>query len=431
MNYQPLLIIWFATTLAGCGVRSPISRPLGKHVDFSQDDRNVPFASQRFIYSRNTITPYEQWNSNNGYCGELSSIQAGMGAGQWMSQFNARLLCGAGLSQSGPNGFCAAHNNIVNYNAQFLFESPNPGDLPFASGPTCLGNAHLAFQTFDYFHQPAGMTGYRQFMTWVKARLIAGDTVAIGVLSRESDDPQYDHEVTVSKIGTNHAITDASYYEDDVLFFEDHGTRGTSFTRGYSFASLAKTRDGANSLSANAYSILIPGGPLVNSGTGGDGIRPNSHAIVPTNYGFAVSGPVDPQRVTLPVTLTIRSSKTNGHTNASRGTLNFNYETPEIGESSRSSCTNIPPLWMDVTLQATVSGLTPGVAYNLYEYNFSNIAGIGSQAALNMPDSNFNANASMASHVTRFVAENSTYLHSVEISSDQVIALRCVRADAP
>ena len=97
----------------------------------------------------------------------------------------------------------------------------------------------------------------------VKQRVIAGDTVAIAVLNNGGNDPQYDHEVTVSKIGTNHSPTDSTYYDDDVLYFEDHGNGGASFNDGYTFSSLAQTRRSANSSNANIYSILISGGAPV------------------------------------------------------------------------------------------------------------------------------------------------------------------------
>jgi hypothetical protein len=80
---------------------------------------------------------------------------------------------------------------------------------------------------------------------------------------------QYDHEVYVTAIGTNHLPIDATYYDDDVLYFDDHGgyalvgnnlNKGnpaipygagsdnngcTPYNFGYTFGSLAQTRKGA------------------------------------------------------------------------------------------------------------------------------------------------------------------------------------------
>ena len=82
-------------------------------------------------------------------------------------------------------------------------------------------------------------------------------------------------------------------------------------------------------------------------------------------------------------------------------------------------------------LQATVSGLTPGVSYNLYEYDFSSVTGEGSAAALAVPTEDFNANAGLATHVTRFTAASPTYTQSVTKTSDQIVVFRCVPVSAP
>ena len=68
-----------------------------------------------------SITPMYDWQSNNGYCGETSFMSAGgMKGGTWMSQYNTRLVCGSGLSQSGTSGNCDT-------NAELLLEYPTTG----------------------------------------------------------------------------------------------------------------------------------------------------------------------------------------------------------------------------------------------------------------------------------------------------------------
>jgi hypothetical protein len=87
-----------------------------------------------------------------------------------------------------------------------------------------------------------------------------------------------------------------------------------------------------------------------------------------------------------------------------------------------------------MTLQVTVSGLTPGTAYNLYEYDFPTLSGAdtGVGAALNVPTQNFNANAGMASAVTKFTATGSTYISApIRQSSDQIAVFRAVAGSAP
>jgi hypothetical protein len=408
---------------------SPLKR--GHHPQFLENI-SAPALSHSFIYPKNAVIPFNQWQANDGYCGEVSLLQAGLNQGQWMSEFNARLICGTGLSQSGPDGYCEAHHNIPNYNAQILLENERPGDSPFASADLCLANARLAHQVFDYSKQAPGMAGYEQYLSWVKAEVIAGHQVAIAVLNNGGDDPQYDHEVSVTKIGTNHLPTDATYYADDVLFFDDHSTGGTPYTQGFTFGSLAKSRDGANSITAHMYSILIPGQTPIQSSAGGDGSNVNPRPITAANYGFSVSGRADDDAETLPVRLTITQSSVGNVPNQELPVDGFNFENPEIAGTNEDGCTNQPPAsWMNITLLATVSQLNPGAVYNLYEYDFAQVSGVGSAAALAVPENNFNAQKFLATKTTSFVATQTTFAQSIETTSDHVIVFRCVEATAP
>jgi hypothetical protein len=366
-------------------------------------------------------------------------MQAGMSNGQWASQYNARLLCGGQangsdgavgtpLLQSGPVANC-------DQNAQLLLDN-----ISSDSAPTCLSNFGLANSLFDFANEPAGSAGYESFLSWVKAHTIAGDNVAIGVLGSFGSDSEYDHIVSVEKIGTNHAPTDPTYYADDVLYIDDHGvftlengsgagspsippgagsdtTGCTPYDYGYSFGTLEQTAAAAHGSNANAYAIVIP--------------DTSNH-----NYGFAVSGPIvtDAGAGLLPVTLAIQSSTTGGTANPESPLAGYNYETPHIGTSDHGgSCTNDPPAsWMTLGLDVTVSGLIIGNAYNLYEYDFASVSGIGSAAALPIPTADFNAHASQASSKVGFTASASTMTFAVEPHASSVtIAFRAVPADAP
>jgi hypothetical protein len=423
-------------------------------------DGTTPPSTTSYIYPRQTLLPFYQWENNDGYCGEVSMMQAGMNNGQWMSQFNARLICGTGLSQSGPNGACSAHSGQVNYNAQLLIETPGTGVTgpnTYADAAQCLSNSRLNATTFNYTTQSPGMAGYEQYMSWVKKQVISGNQVTLAILYNGGTDPQYDHEVAVIKIGTNHSPTDPTYYPDDVVYFDDHGvytllgdvfmsnpsippgagsntTECTPFVFGYTFASLANTRAGANREGAQGYSIILPGSATIHTSAGGSGY--NTVPITgPHNYGFSVAGPEDPTGVTLPVALTILGPTfTNGTQNPLDPVAGYNYENPMIGTSVLGmSCTNNPPAsWMtNLVLQVAVRGLTPGTVYNLYEYEFSSVQGIGPAAALAVPIQDFNANAGMASQVTTFTAASSTYQQTLATTSNEVVVFRCVPASAP
>ena len=84
-----------------------------------------------------------------------------------------------------------------------------------------------------------------------------------------------------------------------------------------------------------------------------------------------------------------------------------------------------------MTFDVTVSELEAGTSYNLYEYSFDRIEGVGSAAALAVPTIGFNANAAQATNVTPFTADNTTFTTSVTRSSDKTIVFRAVAADAP
>jgi hypothetical protein len=79
----------------------------------------------------------------------------------------------------------------------------------------------------------------------------------------------------------------------------------------------------------------------------------------------------------------------------------------------------------------TVSGLTAGAVYNLYEYDFDSVSGTGAAAALAVPTSSFNAKASMATSVTSFVAGGSSYDITVARTAFQTVVFRAVSASAP
>jgi hypothetical protein len=431
-------------------------------------DGSNPPATTYYIYPAQPVVPFYQWENNNGYCGEVSLMQAGMAHGQWMSQFNARLICGTGLSQSGPDGWCSAHKNVPHYNAQVLIEDPNTGvsgPLTYADAAACIANSRLVGTTYPYttgYGKPnVGLSGYQDYMSWVKKELIAGHQVTVATLWKFGTDPQYDHEVTVVKIGTNHSPSDPSYYPDDVLYIDDHGlytvvakrlsnndppiplgagsdtTGCTPYVFGYTFASLAQTRKGASASTGQAYSIIIPGVYPTYTYAGEDGYK-GTIAITGHNYAFSISGAVDNSTGgphLLPVQISIPSATyTNGVANPLDSIAGWQYENSMIGTSLTGlSCTNAPPqYWMNpMALKATISGLTPGQAYNLYEYDLGGVTGTGSGAALSIPTQDFNKNASMATNVWQFVANSTTFTKTVTKTSNQIVVFRAVPASAP
>jgi hypothetical protein len=463
----------------------------------------LPPATTSYIYPRVAIQPFYQWENNFGYCGEVSMIEAGLANGQWMSQYDARLVCGAGLGQAGPpittNAWCSQYG-IANYNAETLLEEPNTG----VSGTIqswgvmsqCAANMRLNSTFYPYqgvaAQQPANLCagknassacpGYQAYMSWIKQQVILGYTVNIGVLIQNvaTAGDQYDHEVPVVKIGTNHSPTDPTYYPDDVLYIEDHGvywfngtkatdntapepppgsgsntTQCTPYIFGYTFSEMGATGSQA-SKSTNKYSIVLPANTTIQTWTGFNGntnkTGGNASGPItgPNNYGVAVSGVMDTYNETVPVVLTaspqpgsiVGPTYTSGAQNPQDPLAGYDYEYPFIGTTiQETGCTNNPPSsWMtNFVLQATVNGLTPGVTYNLYEYQFgsptsTDTMGTGSAAALAVPVTAFNANSASgastpANQVTTFTASASSYVApELTTTSDQIVVYRAVPA---
>lgn len=134
--------------------------------------------------------------------------------------------------------------------------------------------------------------------------------------------------------------------------------------------------------------------------------------------------------MTLPVSLSITSSSSNGAANPSHPVVGLNYEYPAIGtdDNQGNSYTNTPPAAMTITLTALVSGLSPGVAYNLYMYKFTTSP--LPSAPLDIPTSDFNAKAAKASSTVAFTATGTTYSTFVSVPSTSTVAFRCVPANA-
>jgi hypothetical protein len=470
---------------AGCG-QAQVERLLGAPAP--------PGPSASYIVPNTTVAPFYQWQSNNGYCGEVSLMSAGLAAGQWVSQYNTRIVCGGYFGPeangSGPSLLQAGNplGRNPNDNAQLLIQAPSQGitgpyDYDWAA--RCAANTGLSliqYPSVTGYKQPnTGLAGYQDFMSWIKWQVIAGHQVTLGVMLNPAaggSDSQYDHIVNVIKIGTNHAATDPSYYPDDVLYFDEHGvytlkvnakgvwsfaanpsiplgagtdSKGcTPYIFAYTFASLVKTRAQENASAAPAYAVVMPdANTTVETIAGNAGAKGNGGTTVvgPHNAAFAIAGPVDTQGVTKPVSLSIlgTSTLTNGSWVANPPDQNsipatgYNYENPYIGGPAGScdngNCvSNTQPAAMRMTFQATVHDLTPGALYNLYEYDFPTQTGAltGIAAALPLPSSDFNAQSDKANFVTAFVAQGSTYATgTLTRPSSEIVVFRAVPATAP
>ncbi len=317
----------------------------------------------------NPLPPRLQWDANNGYCGEVAFISAGLSYGQYLSQYDARAI---------------ASNNTPQYekSSQLLL-----------GGNDTYAAAQMRLDSSEWQGSPGTSTA--AFLTWVKSQVIQGFPVALGLYTNEyrfygktdptAGDPQYDHIVVVTGVTSHSPLTlPATYHPDDVLTFSDNGLwTGTpdgkpQYVFHAAFGSFAATRPQANAPGAPLYSL------------------PSSVR----HFAIALTGVTDPAHETLPV----------------RVSTNVNYETPHIQNGS-----NVRPASMPLTLTVTVSGLHPGTAYTVYRYD--------SVAAV--PTTAFNSDAAAAAQSWHFTAGAGTYSLSQVVRSDDQVLYRAVPSAGP
>ena len=103
-----------------------------------------------------------QWNSNGGYCGEMSMIITGLRLGQYFSQFDLRqIYSGSTVDQS--------------VNNQFL--------LLGASSQTTTTLTTLRLASVSW----SGALNTNSFLVWCKQQFLIGNAVTIGVYTNNGN----------------------------------------------------------------------------------------------------------------------------------------------------------------------------------------------------------------------------------------------------
>uniref|UniRef100_A0A7S1G6T1 Uncharacterized protein n=1 Tax=Bicosoecida sp. CB-2014 TaxID=1486930 RepID=A0A7S1G6T1_9STRA len=328
-------------------------------------------------YSWSASTPPRlQWLGNDGYCGEVSAIMAGLKFGQYLSQYDLRdVATGSQLRY-----YLVGENDGVTARRLRLQHSEYPNTCVPREGAR-RGNCA------------------RQYLAWAKNQTRHGGAVTITVymnynLFYGSTDPRagevdYDHIVSVARVDSDY--DDDAFHADDLLTIVDHGLWSPdnvpqyAFT--YAFGAAMGSREEANSPDGEVYTV-----PDAYSGG---------------NFGIAHTGPADGGGELVPV----------------RVDTSVNFERPGIKDGSQ-----VRPPPMPLNLTVTASALVPGVRYMLYEY--------ANETAV--PTAAFNAHKADAAASLPFVAAggdmdgaNATFTVRRSIMSDEKVFYRAVRADAP
>ena len=210
------------------------------------------------------ISARQQWDENNGYCGETSVQSFALYFGTYASQYRVRAFINPDQQSQ----------LLIGVNEQ-----------------TPLRALHL---TFEQWNSEGPSPQWRSYLAWVKRELQQGAPVIGTLYVKGMHDPDYDHIVPF--IGFRSSLDTSRYHASDTLLFNDNYAAATLAR---TFTTLAATRRIANS---GRFTYSIPSR---------------------VDYGCAVTGIVDTLRETVPVRLQVdRSSEPDLIAGAQPVTLN-------------------------------------------------------------------------------------------------------------
>lgn len=190
------------------------------------------------------IPPREQWDNNNGYCGECSIQQCALFFGTYISQYNAREI-------------------IDPTQQQDVWVPDNSGPIFDA-----LRLNYVAWNSNQATPQ------YQNYLVWTKSHLQQKHPVIIDVYVQGESDPDYDHIIPAT--GFTSVDTNTYHATDTLVFNDNYATTPYTRTFGTLYDTRAMTGNGA------IYEYCIPRD---------------------TDYGCAVTGIKDSSGTTLPVYL--------------------------------------------------------------------------------------------------------------------------------
>jgi hypothetical protein len=179
------------------------------------------------VYRTNQgVAPRLQWNANNGYCGEVSFISAGLRFGQYCSQYTARRMASPSYSQT-------------NAESQLLLGATNADSAPAGRSPSSVAAFAARRMRLEAVEFPsATQTSSHQFLNWIKDNFLRGRVVIIGVFNngialeewtgRTDGDSEYDHIVPVLQLGSDAPFSEHPdrYRLRDVVTISDNGLYG-------------------------------------------------------------------------------------------------------------------------------------------------------------------------------------------------------------
>jgi len=381
---------------------------------------------------QNNIPPRLMWNindkiwtaSSSGYCGETSLQCAGLLYGQYVPQYDIRMLVADYYAQLG-NQFSDTYESIYGsgstvvtvpgakgdtvqlttdnirkhgqYCCQFLLGAPDEG----------TGMEHVLNKLFLEFDTYAcNANTQNDFMPWLKQRMLAGQPVITGVQDRDGDDPEYDHIVIVTGWGSDQPLNDFKYYPEDEILFSDHGLIVNGGSIPYFFHFVMETgadgtRPDGGCPGRTVWNFIMDLGTARTIGINPCNSyqlaqMPSSEEKSACNYGLAIRG-VKGSNL-LPV----------------RIDPDFNYEFPCI--TTQQAWVGARPTTTQImTHTITISGMTIGVTYNIWIYH----------ELTDVPQDHFNTAGK--GHCREYTAESDQpYVFQLQKSADIAVIVRCL-----
>ena len=320
------------------------------------------------------LPPRLQWLSNDGYCGEVSTVAAGLKYGQYFSQYDIR--------------------DIATGNQQKYYL------IGFNDKQTST-SLRLSYIEFDSENN----IGTEKYLSWIKSMTRRGYAITIGVYMNYylfygvtipgAGEFDYDHIVSVSNIMSKY--DDDEYHPEDIITISDHGLwapriTGPVYLFNYTFSDFIGTREEANARNGNLYTL------------------PKSSKLTTWNFGIAHTGIHDDNNDTLRVTIE----------------TNVNYEAPEIDNKS-----NQRPKSMPLLLTARIYGMVVDVSYNIYQYNDETIVPTSQfNEHANLANKIMTVKCCHTSEYGTFTDDGTTFLLATNILSNEKVIYRAVRTDA-
>ncbi|CAF3730116.1 unnamed protein product [Rotaria sp. Silwood1] len=198
------------------------------------------------------ISPRFQWDHGNGYCGEVSLQCIGLYYGAWISQ---------GLIRDLNKG-------------EFLLQRMSPNDKRDPLRTISL--LRFEYDEWDWKNSPPAQ--YREFCRWMKLSLVRKHPVMFGIFLPDDDCDDYDH--IIPAVGIRYRYSDVYDPDDKLTFYDLYSPR--AFERCLSEETMASTRADMSTINIRGERI-----PLI------------------TDYGIAITGVRDKDRVTLLVHLAV------------------------------------------------------------------------------------------------------------------------------